>query len=70
MLYFVVLVYKCSSLSLPAGATIKAAYLYWYAMTKNNTSGDNYPFIEISNTAPVTFPSCQSGYINLTHHHQ
>jgi len=54
------------NITLPAGATIKAAYLYWYAMTRNNTSGDNYPFIEISNTAPVTFPSSLSTIITAT----
>jgi hypothetical protein len=58
------------SVTLPAGATVKAAYLYWYAMTKNNTWGDNYPFIEISNTAPVTFPSSLSTIITATRQFQ
>ncbi len=53
-----------ATLSLPASATVKAAYLYWYVMESNNTD-DTIPYIAISNTAPVTFPGTSSA-INIS----
>ncbi len=53
-----------ATLSHPASATVKAAYLYWYVMESNNTD-DTIPYIAISNTAPVTFPGAGSA-INIS----
>ncbi|MCH9696657.1 MAG: hypothetical protein K0U68_00990, partial [Gammaproteobacteria bacterium] len=41
-------------LNIPAGATVKSAYLYWYAMEKNITD-DYYPYNALSNSASVSF---------------
>ncbi len=45
-----------ASLSLPAGATVKAAYLYWYAMTANITPGDHFAFGALAASTDVSFP--------------
>lgn len=45
-----------ANLSLPAGATVKAAYLYWYAMTANITPGDNFSFGALASNTKVSFP--------------
>ncbi len=52
-----------ATLALPAGAQVKAAYLYWYAMTANITWGDSFGYGALSQSAPVTFPA-YTGTIN------
>ena len=44
-----------SALNIPAGVTVKAAYLYWYAMEKNETASDYYPYNTLSSTVSANF---------------